>query len=1024
MIRLTVLFAIATCSLLFPLAAFADDLKLPKVWIYTDMSDPTLQGTNHRGTINDPDDVSAMAGYLLMADRFETLGIVVASTHRKEHATTPDQAAWANRVFGEAYQADLVGMKQSSKTYPNNIQFVQSCIKESAERFLDGNRYESLAQYSTVKSLFDSACRLGDDEIINVLCWGSLTEPAILVAHCLATNNGYPLKKLRFIAHWTSSPLHQGTSEHPERVANCQEDAEACRYMKTLADAGKIVYYECGAIGQHGIVSGSQKGKEYFDQFRISRLGTLFIEGKYVYNSVDHSDSATYWVLLGDYGVSLKDIAADGTHSADIERANEAKFATGSQKIHDELLRRSNNAASKKSTAAVRLPNSHDQTADYSPRLLVDDSVVFAEMNGVIAVEAEHFYKQSMNSVRAWYINSPLHRPNTQPDYDDASFDDAGGLAYMEVLPDLFHTDLDPIIPGHNLGTVGGSVAVLHYKVYFNKPGTYYLWTRLRSNDEEDNTTQAGIDGTWPETAKTLQSPVNKKQWIWKNDNRISRNPWKIGRASLEVSTAGIHDVQFCMREDGEEFDRFILTTDPEFKVEIGVGPAEKLREGKLPPPFSLDQIREPTRRSIVNPDGSIYGANVLYQVTDGKLAIEAEDFYCQTLAQKRAWQLTSQQTTPTIGPDSDPAHLDGASQGAYLELLPDGRQKDEDAIHSKSSIFGEGGSGAILTYMVDFKEPGKYFVWVRALATDGDDNTLHVGLDDTWPTSGKKLTFQGRKWGWSNTQRDTKQPISIDVLQAGKHQLQISMREDGCELDRIFVCREADFVPADDAELTLSISKGVIQTWYQERDARMSTRRTFQEVEGSIAIEVESIPATEGWKYFADGNGHTGFGYLEWGSQGQGIKPGSGLLAYSFDIQQKGKYQIFIRGRMRDPSNRPDTLDPDGNDIWLRLHGGHDIAGQTPLQNGWNKVAILGHPVGWTFNSQLDVNKDHPDSPICRYFDKGTYTIELSGRSEGYAIDRIVLQRFGDAPTVDFLGLDSSLSKLPESLFQFQVVE
>jgi hypothetical protein len=32
-----------------------------------------------------------MAGYLLMADRFETLGIVVASTHRKEHATTPDQ---------------------------------------------------------------------------------------------------------------------------------------------------------------------------------------------------------------------------------------------------------------------------------------------------------------------------------------------------------------------------------------------------------------------------------------------------------------------------------------------------------------------------------------------------------------------------------------------------------------------------------------------------------------------------------------------------------------------------------------------------------------------------------------------------------------------------------------------------------------------------------------------------------------------------------------------------------------------
>lgn len=99
------------CSLLFQTGAFAEDPKHPKVWIYTDMSGPTLPGANHRGTINDPDDVSAMAGYLLMADRFETLGIVVASTHRKEHATTPDQAVWAKRVFGQAYQADVAGRK-------------------------------------------------------------------------------------------------------------------------------------------------------------------------------------------------------------------------------------------------------------------------------------------------------------------------------------------------------------------------------------------------------------------------------------------------------------------------------------------------------------------------------------------------------------------------------------------------------------------------------------------------------------------------------------------------------------------------------------------------------------------------------------------------------------------------------------------------------------------------------------------------------------------------------------------------
>ena len=345
MIRFMLLFVCAICSLPFQSKALAEAPKLPMVWIYTDMSDPTLRGSNHRGTINDPDDVSAMAGYLLMADRFETLGIVVASTHRKEHATTPDQAAWATRVFGEAYQADVVGLKQSSASYPNDISFIQSCIKESAEKFVDGNRYDSLDQYRTVKALFETASQLKDGEIINVLCWGSLTEPAILVAHCLANNHESVLKKLRFIAHWTHSTLHQGTPEHPERVANCQEDAVACRYMKSIAGAGKIVYYECGAIGQHGIVSGSPKGTEYFDQFRTSRLGTLFVEGKYVHSSVDHSDSATYWVLLGEYGVRLQDISADGANLTKVEKANEAKFTAASKRIHDELLRRSMIAA-------------------------------------------------------------------------------------------------------------------------------------------------------------------------------------------------------------------------------------------------------------------------------------------------------------------------------------------------------------------------------------------------------------------------------------------------------------------------------------------------------------------------------------------------------------------------------------------------------------------------------------------------------------------------------------------------------
>ena len=163
----------------------------PKVWIYTDMSDSSIPGKNHMGTVNDPDDISAMAGYLLLANEFDTRGIVVASTHRSEHASTPDQAGWADRFLGEAYRAEVGNLNaHTDGGYPADIRFIQSCIKESAERYNPAKSYLSLDDYSTVQALFDEAVAEPADGLINVLCWGSLTEPAILVNHCLATGRG------------------------------------------------------------------------------------------------------------------------------------------------------------------------------------------------------------------------------------------------------------------------------------------------------------------------------------------------------------------------------------------------------------------------------------------------------------------------------------------------------------------------------------------------------------------------------------------------------------------------------------------------------------------------------------------------------------------------------------------------------------------------------------------------------------------------------------------------------------------
>ena len=328
---------ISTLLLLNVQVSFAQ--SKPKVWIYTDMSDKSITGTNHMGTVNDPDDISAMAGYLIMANEFDTKGIVVASTHRNEHKTSANQADWANDYFGSAYDSFVHGIGKKLSGFPAKISFQQSSIKESGERYNPSEVYNSLKVYGTVQALVDLLKQ--ERDTVNVLCWGSLTEPAILVNYCVATNQTSLLKKVRFIAHWTHSPLHQGTPEHPEHVANCREDAAACAYMKEQALKGMIQYYELGAIGQHGIVSGAPKGEAYYNQFKSTPLGKIFVEGKFVQNCVDHSDAATYWVLLQKWGVSLADVKSDGTNNVTIEKKNEDTFRIWSKAIHDELLRRS-----------------------------------------------------------------------------------------------------------------------------------------------------------------------------------------------------------------------------------------------------------------------------------------------------------------------------------------------------------------------------------------------------------------------------------------------------------------------------------------------------------------------------------------------------------------------------------------------------------------------------------------------------------------------------------------------------------
>lgn len=220
---------------------------------------------------------------------------------------------------------------------------------------------------------------------------------------------------------------------------------------------------------------------------------------------------------------------------------------------------------------------------------IVGDDLVFEEVDGLVAVEAEHFSKQTKTEKRAWILTSPqtADDPVFEDDADEPHFKSASGAAYLECLPDTRHNHDHKLIHGENFSNRPGVLAILEYKIHFNTPGRYYVWVRAFSTGTEDNGIHVGLDGEWPESGQRLQWCKGKHTWRWESMQRTEAEhcgePYRI---FLDIDEPGLHRIQFSQREDGFEFDRFILTTDREFERPEDAGPPSRAKSGKIPDSF------------------------------------------------------------------------------------------------------------------------------------------------------------------------------------------------------------------------------------------------------------------------------------------------------------------------------------------------------------------------------------------------------------------------------------------------------
>ncbi|MEM9081593.1 MAG: DUF5060 domain-containing protein [Verrucomicrobiota bacterium] len=202
-------------------------------------------------------------------------------------------------------------------------------------------------------------------------------------------------------------------------------------------------------------------------------------------------------------------------------------------------------------------------------------------------------------------------------------------------------------------------------------------------------------------------------------------------------------------------------------------------------------------------PATPLINSDTIFEEKDGLIAIEAEHFHSQTITDTRAWYLTTKENTPKTSSDGDANHVGGASGGAYLEILPDTRRNHGEKLIVGENFAPEPGKLAILSYKIHFNTPGKYWLWARAYSTNSEDNGLHFGINNTWPeTAARWQTVAKRHWHWRSAQRTAKKHsgvpgiLTLDVPSAGLHTIQVSMREDGFELDKILLANRKDYTP------------------------------------------------------------------------------------------------------------------------------------------------------------------------------------------------------------------------------------
>jgi hypothetical protein len=239
--------------------------------------------------------------------------------------------------------------------------------------------------------------------------------------------------------------------------------------------------------------------------------------------------------------------------------------------------------------------------------------------------------------------------------------------------------------------------------------------------------------------------------------------------------------------------------------------------------------------------------------------------------------------------------------------------------------------------------QSGTYVVWARVIAPNGNDDSFWIRMDGgTW-INWNNIAPGSTSWTWDDVQSFS--------LSSGSHTLTIAYREDGAQLDKIYITNSGS-TPSGAGSAATNCSGGT---------------------NNHVWLEAECGSVGSLWNTVSSGSASNGsYVTIQSGNNSTGSAPTNtnGHITYNFSVSSSGSYVLWCR-----------VIAPTPNDdsFWIRMDGSTWI--------NWNNIAPGS--TSWTWDDVQSFN-----------LSSGSHTLTIAYREDGTQLDKIYITNSGSTPS------------------------